>query len=75
MEKALFFKTRRALLSDIQFVYTVSDDGDRPEFQFKKEDGPALLVPIISDQNDFSGKFFKYVFDGKWFAYSGVEAK
>jgi hypothetical protein len=32
-------------------------------------------VPIISDQNDFSGKFFKYVFDGKWFAYSGVEAK
>ena len=75
VEKAPFFKTKRALLSDIQFGYTVSDDGDRPEFQFKKEDGPTLLVPIISDQNDFSGKFFKYVFDGKWFAYSGVEAK
>jgi hypothetical protein len=32
-------------------------------------------VPIISDRYDFSGKFFKYVFDGKWFVYSGVEAK
>lgn len=75
MEKAPFFKTKRALLSDIQFVYTVSDDGDRPKFQFKKENGPTLLVPIISDRDDFSGKFFKYVFDGKQFAYSGVEAK
>jgi hypothetical protein len=75
LEKAPFFKTRRALLSDIQFASKVSDDGDRPEFQFRKENGPTLLVPIISDQDDFSGKFFKYVFDGKRFAYSGVEAK
>ena len=75
VEKAPFFKTKRALLSDIQFAYTVSDDGDSPSFQFKKENGPTLLVPIISDRDDFSGKFFKYVFDGKWFVYSGVEAK
>ena len=75
LEKAPFFKTKRALLSDIQFASKVSDDGDRPEFQLKKENGPTLLVPIISDRDDFSGKFFKYVFDGKRFAYSGVEAK
>jgi len=67
-----FFKTKRTLLSEIQFESRVQDNGERPEFEFSKTNGHILLVPIISERGDFSGKFFKYIFDGKRFGYSGT---
>ena len=68
-----FFKTKRALLSQIAFDSGVWDEDERPAFQFSKENGYTLRVPVISDEDEFSGKFFKYVFDGKRFSYSGVQ--
>jgi hypothetical protein len=73
-----FFKTKRELLTQISFTAAPSISNDQlfsevPDFQFSKENGQILLVPIISDDYDFSGKYLKYVFDGKYFTYKGIQ--
>lgn len=73
IERFPFFKTKRELLSEIQFGWNDSGDEERPAFKYSQSNGYTLLVPIISDRGDFSGKHFKYVFDGKQFAYGGVQ--
>lgn len=73
IETLPFFKTKREVLSEIAFQSGVSDESERPAFQFSKANGYVLRVPIISERDIFSGKFFKYVFDGKQFSYSGVQ--
>ena len=70
IESVPFFKTKKALLSSIQFGYGIDSDA---EFRFVKTPEYTLLVPIISDEYRFSGKFFKYVFDGSKFVFSGVQ--
>jgi hypothetical protein len=67
------FKTKREILSQINFTSSASDEGELPEFQFSESNGYTLLVPIISDLDKFRNNFLKYTFDGKYFSYQGVQ--
>jgi hypothetical protein len=65
-----FFKTKKESLTEI----TLWQRPEEPaEIKFSKANGGTLLIPLISDNHEFSGKFLKYVFDGTCFNYSGVQ--
>jgi hypothetical protein len=73
MERMPFFQTKRSLLSDISIEYggEVADAGATLRLVGTKDH--TLLVPVISDRYEFSGKFFRYVFDGMRFVFSGMQ--
>jgi hypothetical protein len=71
-----FFKTKKSLLQSIvceSSFEQVAQKETPPEFVRPTEgNGYTLLVPIISDNYQFSGKFFEYVFDGELFVFKAV---
>jgi hypothetical protein len=73
LEKTPFFQTKKNLLSRIEIEYGSDADEAGAGFRFSKNGNTTFLVPVISDQFQFSGKFFKYVFDGKKFVFSGFQ--
>jgi hypothetical protein len=73
MEGVPFFQTKKALLENIQITYGGEAEEAGAEFRLLKEKGYTFLVPVISERYQFSGRFFKYVFDGKRFGYTGIQ--
>jgi hypothetical protein len=68
-----FFKTKKNLLQSIQVessLEQVVEGKKSPDFVRPAEgNGYTLLVPIISDKYQFTGKYFEYVFDGELFVF------
>jgi hypothetical protein len=73
IEQKPFFQTKKNLLSRVEIEYGGEAEEAGAEFRFSKKGKPTFLVPVISDQFQFSGKFFKYEFDGKVFVFSGFQ--
>jgi hypothetical protein len=73
IEPMPFFQTKRSLLSNISIEYgsEAADAGAALRLVGTKDH--TLLVPVISDRYAFSGKFFRYVFDGMRFVFSGMQ--
>lgn len=71
-----FFQTKKSLLESIQVESSLEQLGEgtkTPEFVRPTEgNGHTLLVPIISDKYQFTGKFFEYVFNGELFVFKAV---
>ena len=73
LKNAPFFKAKKDLLEKIQvessFEQVVQREREPTFVRPTEANGYTLLVPIISDQYQFSGKFFEYVFDGELFVF------
>lgn len=76
MKNIPFFQTKKSLLESIQVESSLEQLGEgtkTPEFVRPTEgNGHTLLVPIISDKYQFTGKFFEYVFNGELFVFKAV---
>jgi hypothetical protein len=73
IQRIPFFQTKRALLSDISIEYSSEAEDAGAGLRLVNKKDLTLLVPIISDKFEFSGKFFRYVFDGGRFVFSGIQ--
>ncbi len=73
IERMPFFQTKKSLLSHISIEYGSEAADAGAVLRLVRTKNHTLLVPIISDRYEFSGKFFKYVFDGARFVFSGVQ--
>lgn len=73
IERMPFFQTKKSLLSHISVEYGSEAADAGAGLRLVRTKNYTLLVPIISDRYEFSGKFFKYVFDGTRFVFSGLQ--
>ncbi len=73
IEPMPIFQTKKSLLSDISIEYGGEAADTGAVLRLVRTKKNTLLVPIISDRYEFSGKFFKYVFDGARFVFSGMQ--